>query len=289
MGSIQSHQPLVVRDDNVEITETPNVAHEALKAKRNRWNEAQQIALVNQMYMDECCPIGKGSHGAINAAWSNLLDGLRRHPDGLFDDFNLCQRTVQRQLAALMEKQDKRNAEAQAATGRGGCAVHTDLEQGVQRLLDLPDGLKQQRAIAKEQRNTKLARLDEDAKQALRKSMETHGKRARRASSDRQSHGSGGGRSSIAQLEASMRDTNNLLMLAMEEHVETQAEMAWMKTDKFYKLQPHVAPDPGPKEAWIAKAVAAHHAKLHCSSVEDNPTSEEDDLNNVDIANVCDV
>eukprot|EP00894_Picocystis_sp_ML_P004046 jgi/Pico_ML_1/54563/g4895.t1 len=77
-------------------------------------------------------------------------------------------------------------------------------------------------------------------------------------------------------------------MLAMEEHVETQAEMAWMKADKFYKLHPHVAPNPGPKELG-SKAVAAHRAKLHRSSVEDNPTSEEDDLNNVDIANVCDV
>eukprot|EP00894_Picocystis_sp_ML_P003146 jgi/Pico_ML_1/53663/g4172.t1 len=75
-----------------------------------------------------------------------------------------------------MEKQDKRNGEAQAATGRGGCVVHTDFEQGIKRVLDLRDGLKQQQAIAKEERNTKLARLDEDAKEALRKSMETHGK-----------------------------------------------------------------------------------------------------------------
>eukprot|EP00963_Diacronema_lutheri_P001277 scaffold82_cov366-Pavlova_lutheri.AAC.2 len=62
-----------------------------------------------------------------------------------------------------------------------------------------------------------------------------------------------------------------------------------MKADKFYKLHPHVAPDPRPKEAWTAKAVAARRAKLHRSSVEDNVTSEEDDLNNVDVANVCDV
>lgn len=68
-----------------------------------------------------------------------------------------------------MEKQDRRNARALAATRRGGCAVHTDLEQLAYRLLDLRDGVKQQRAIAKEERNTKLARLDEDAKEALRK------------------------------------------------------------------------------------------------------------------------
>eukprot|EP00963_Diacronema_lutheri_P002794 scaffold215_cov389-Pavlova_lutheri.AAC.11 len=152
-----------------------------------------------------------------------------------------------------MEKQAKRNAEAEVASGRGGCVVHTDLEEGVRRLVDFRDGLRQQRSIAKEQRNTKLARLDEDAKEALKKSMETHGKRARRASSDRQSHGSGGGRSSSTQLEAGMRDTNNLLMLAMEEHVETQVEMARMKVDKFYKMHSRVAPDPGPKEVWIAR------------------------------------
>lgn len=62
-----------------------------------------------------------------------------------------------------------------------------------------------------------------------------------------------------------------------------------MKADKVYKLHPHVKPDPGPKEVWIVRAVAAHRAKLHRTSVEDNPTSQEDDLNNVDKANVCDI
>lgn len=93
-GQHQVHQPLAVRDDNVEATKTPNVAHEGLKAKRSRWNEAHQIGLVNYMCMDECCTIGKGFHGAINGALLNLHDGLRRHLDGLFGEHNMCQRTV---------------------------------------------------------------------------------------------------------------------------------------------------------------------------------------------------
>lgn len=287
MGSAQAAQPLAAIDDNV--IERPDDAIEASKIKRNKWNEAQQIALVNQMYLDECCPIGKRSHQAINVAWSNLISGLRRHPDGLFDAFNLSQRTIQRQLATLMEKQVKRNAEALAATGRGGSAVHTDLELGVQRLLDLRDGLKQQRAVAKEERNTKLARLDEDAKEALRRSMDTHGKRARRASSDRQSHGSGGPRSNVARLQATVGGVKNLLMVAMEENVEAHAEIAWMKASKFYATHPHVAPDPGPKDAWIEKALAVHRAKVQRVSVVDNITSEEDDTNNNVVENECEM
>ena len=59
MGSIQAHQPLAVVDDNVE--NGPMAVLEPMKVKRNTWSEAQQIALVNQTYLDECCPIGKRS------------------------------------------------------------------------------------------------------------------------------------------------------------------------------------------------------------------------------------
>lgn len=50
-----------------------------------------------------------------------------------------------------------------------------------------------------------------------------------------------------------------------------------------------MAPNPGPNEGWIAKEAAVHRAKLQRSSVEDNPTLEEDDLNKVDVENACDV
>lgn len=103
---------------------------------------------------------------------------MRRHPNGLLDALNLSQRAVERQLAALIEMVEKRNVEALAATGCGGSTVHTNLELGVQRLLDLRDGWKQQRALAKEERSTKLACLDEDAKEALRRSMDAHERRA---------------------------------------------------------------------------------------------------------------
>lgn len=197
MGSNQAHQSLAVLDDNV--CDAAVAVNERTKVKRNTWNEAQQIALDNQTYMDECCPIDKRSHGESNTAWSKMLHALGEHPDGVFDDFNLLQRSIQRQLSALMEKQDKRNAQALASTSRGGSAVQTDLEQGSQRLLDLLEGLKRRRAMEKSERNTKLARLDEDAKKALKRSMDTYAKK-RRSSSEQQSRGSGGGPANVAAL-----------------------------------------------------------------------------------------
>eukprot|EP00963_Diacronema_lutheri_P002456 scaffold166_cov340-Pavlova_lutheri.AAC.5 len=278
MGSNQAHLPLVVRDDNVEATAV--VVYEPTKVKRNTWNEAQLIALVNQTYLDEFCPIGKRSHAEINATWSKLLAALSEHPDGIFHNFNLSQRSIQRQLTALMEKQDKRNAEALAATGRGGCAVHTDLEQGVQRLIDLRDGLKQKRAVEKEEKNTRSARLDEDAKRALKRSMETHAKKARRPSSERLSGASLRAGAVAATITAKIDTANQLINVAMEENVEATAVITWMKADKFYRLHPDVAEDPGPKEAWIASAVEAHRRKVREAAAGNTPSSEEDETGN---------
>ena len=281
MGSIQAHQPLVVVDDNVE--NGPMAVLEPMKVKRNTWSEAQQIALVNQTYLDERCPIGKQSHGEINTAWSKLLQALAEHPDGVFDDFNLSHRSIQRQLSALMEKQDKRNAQALAATGRGGSAVQTDLEQGLQRLLDLRDGLKQRRAVEKSERNTKLARLDEDAKKALKRSMDTYAKK-RRSSSDQRSRGSGGGPANVAALQSGLDAANGLLKVAMEQGVEAHAETMWMQARAFHTTHPDLEPHPGPKEAWIAKALAEHRKKVEKAAEGEQPCSRDDDVESVDMA-----
>lgn len=281
MGSVQTHQPLIVVGDNVD--DATVVVSVPTKVKRNAWTEAQQIALVNQTYLDECCPIGKRSHGELNAAWSKLLEALARHPDGVFDDFNLLQRAIQLQLSALMEKQDKRNAEALAATGRGGSAVQTDLEQGLQRLLDLRDRLKQQRAVEKSEQNTKLARLEEDAKKALKRSMDTCA-RKRRSSSEQRSRGSGGGQSNVMALQASIDEANGLLKVAMEEGVAAHAETMWMKAREFHAMHPHLEPHPGPKEAWIEKAIAVHRSKVEKAFAGEQSCSQDDDVESGDMA-----
>ena len=182
-----------------------------------------------------------------------------------------------------MEKQDKRNAQALAATGRGGSAVQTDLEQGLQRLLDLRDGLKQRRAVEKSERDTKFARLDEDAKKALKRSMDTHAKKRKRSSSERLSGGSLRAGSSVATLSTKVEAATQLVRIAMEENVEAHAEMAWMKARKFHATHPHVAIDPGPQDAWIAKAVEAHRQKVQIATTDDNPPSEEDEIANGEV------
>eukprot|EP00894_Picocystis_sp_ML_P004799 jgi/Pico_ML_1/55316/g1017.t1 len=77
------------------------------------------MALVNQIYLDECCPIGKRTH---------------------------------KEVKDLMRKQKELNREALAATGLGGARMHTDLEAGAQHLLDLQEHVDTERATEKEGR-----------------------------------------------------------------------------------------------------------------------------------------
>eukprot|EP00963_Diacronema_lutheri_P011013 scaffold1299_cov385-Pavlova_lutheri.AAC.24 len=95
------------------------------------------MALVNQIYLDECSPIGKRTHKEVNAAWTSLIRALSIRGDGLFDGLDLSIPVVRRQVKDLMRRQKELNREALAATGLGGARMHTDLEAGAQHLLDL--------------------------------------------------------------------------------------------------------------------------------------------------------
>eukprot|EP00894_Picocystis_sp_ML_P001034 jgi/Pico_ML_1/51551/g2557.t1 len=66
------------------------------KKNRNVWKDVHKMALVNHIYLDECCPIGKRSHKEVNAAWASLIRALGIRSDGLFDGFNLSIPAVRR-------------------------------------------------------------------------------------------------------------------------------------------------------------------------------------------------
>lgn len=84
-------------DDNIDNATV--MAGEPTKVKQNMWNEAQCTSLVSQTYLDKCCPIGKSSHQEIRVDKLRLLDVLAEYRDGVFDDFNLSWRLLQRQLS----------------------------------------------------------------------------------------------------------------------------------------------------------------------------------------------
>ena len=175
-------------DINAEATQELVLASQ--RKSRNVWKEAHKIALVNQIYLDECCPIGKRTHKEVNAAWTSLVRALSDRGDGLFDGFDLSIPAVRRQMKDIMRRQKELNREALAATGLGGARMHTDLEAGAQRLLDLQEHVDTERATEKEGKASKLARLDSYAKAALQWSMERHAKKPRGSGGS----GSSGGR-----------------------------------------------------------------------------------------------
>ena len=150
-------QPLVEIDINAEATHELVLASQ--KKARNVWKEAHKIALVNQIYLDECCPIGKRTHKEVNTAWTSLVRALSDHGDGLFDGFDLLIPAVRRQMKDIMRRQKELNREVLASTGLEGARMHTNLEAGAQHLLDLQEHVDSERAIEKEGKASELARL----------------------------------------------------------------------------------------------------------------------------------
>ena len=58
-------------DINAEANLEPVLASQ--KKTRNIWKEAHQFVLVNRIYLDECCPVGKRTHKEVDAAWTSLV------------------------------------------------------------------------------------------------------------------------------------------------------------------------------------------------------------------------
>ena len=136
--------PLEEKDMNVKVTKGLSLPHE--KKNRNVWTEKHRLALVNQTYLDDCCPTGKRNHKQVGATWKNLIATIKTHPHGLFESFDITIEAIRRQLGIMMKQQRKRNQEALLASGLGGARVHTDLEAGVQHLLDLQNRVIEERA-----------------------------------------------------------------------------------------------------------------------------------------------
>lgn len=144
-----------------------------------RLDGKHRLALVNQTYLDDCCPIGKRNLKQVGAAWKNLIAILQWHCNELFEGFDISLEAMRQQLQTLMNERRERNQDALQAIGLGRARIHTDLEAGVQHFLGLQDYVKEERTAEKGGKNTKLARLDKHTKDALRRSMETHTKRSR--------------------------------------------------------------------------------------------------------------
>ena len=247
--------PLEEKDMNVDVTKGLSLPYE--KKNRNVWTEKHRLALVNQTYLDDCCPIGKRNHKQVGATWKSLIAAIKTHPDGLFEGFDVSVEAIRRQLGTMMKQQRKRNQEALLATGLGGARVHTDLEAGVQHLLDLQDCVKEERAAEREGKSAKLARLDEQAKDALKRSMETHVKRSSGSGPKRKSSGASG-----IDFDARMAAAAEFACVAMEEFVERNARIEWVEQMKLHATHPALADHPGPKDAWIQSAIEKHRKKM---------------------------
>ena len=135
MDAMATSQPLAEMDINVGSTQELIVGSE--KKNRNIWKEQYKIALVNELYLDECCPIGKCTHKEVNEAWITLVRALRARGDGLFDEFHLSIPTLRRQMKELLRKQKELNREAITSTSLGRARMHTNLEASAQHLLEL--------------------------------------------------------------------------------------------------------------------------------------------------------
>ena len=165
MDVMATGRPLAEVDINAGSTQEPIVGLE--KKNRNIWKEQHKIALLNQLYLEECCPIGKRTHKEVNAAWRSLVRALRDRGDGQFDEFDLSIPALRRKMKELMRRQKELNREAITATGLGGACMHTDLEVGAQHLLELQDCVDAARASDKEGKASKLPRLDGYTQKAL--------------------------------------------------------------------------------------------------------------------------
>lgn len=57
-----------------------------------------------------------------------------------------------------------------------------------------------------------------------------------------------------------------------------------MQVRAFHTTHPDLQPHPGPKEAWIPKAIAKHHSKVEKASGGEQSCSHDDDVESVDMA-----
>lgn len=261
MDAMATSQPLAEVDINAGSTQELIVGSE--KKNRNIWKEQHKIALVNQLYLDECCPIGKRTHKEVNAAWTSLVRALRDRGDGLFDEFDLSIPTLRRQMKELMRRQKELNREAITATGLGGARMHTDLEAGAQHLLELQDCVDATRASEKEGKASKLARLDGYAQEALKRSMATHGKRPRRSGGSGSGSGRSGRRASGSDFAEKVEAAEEFAVAAMESFIERSARMEWLTKMQLHANHPDLAEHPGPENAFVDATLAAHRAKMN--------------------------
>lgn len=260
MDAMTTFEPLEEVDINANTAQELVLPIE--KKNRNVWTEKHRLALVNQTYLDDCCPIGKRTHKEVGAAWRNLVVALQSHRDGLFDGFDLSVEAIRRQLRTMMNLQRQRNEDARQATGLGGAILHSDLEAGIQNLIDLQHCMKEERAAEREGKTSKLARLDEHAKDALRRSMETHTKRSRVSRSERSSGGPKRRRSSGLDFDEKMALVTDFARVAMEEFVERNARLEWLREMKLHATHPMLADHPGPKDEWVELAIKTHQKKM---------------------------
>lgn len=190
------------------------------------------------------------------------MAALQLHRDGLFEGFDISVDPIGSQLGTMMEQQRKRNQGALRATGPRRERVHTNPEAGAQHLLDLQDCVKEDRATEKEGNITKPARLDDHAKDALRRSMETHTKRSRHSRSEQRSSGPNRRRSNGVDFDAKMAVVTDFARIAMEEFMERNARLERVKQMMHHATHPTLADHPGPKDAQVQVAVATDQRKM---------------------------
>ena len=251
---------LIELDLNVDNVQGVN--HSTVKRTRNTWKEEHKLALVNQVYLGDCCPIGKRTHKEVNDAWAKLMHALTTRSDGMFDGFNLSIPAVRRQMKELMERQKSMNRDALGATGLGGSRVHTDLEAGAQYLLDLQASVDAQRVAEKENKDSKLARLDGHAKDVIRRSMSTHAKRQTRSGGDGSGSGLTGRRGSAGDFALKLQSAEEFASAAMESFIERSARMEWMTKMQFHATHPDLGAHPGDEQVFVEAALAAHRSKM---------------------------
>ena len=93
MGDSRALVKLDLNLDNVQ-----EVNHSTVKRTRNTWKEEHKLAPLNQVYLVDCCHIGKRTHEEVQDAWEKLMHALTTRSDGVFDGFNLSILVLRRQI-----------------------------------------------------------------------------------------------------------------------------------------------------------------------------------------------
>lgn len=257
MGDSRALVQLDLNLDNVQ-----GVNHSTVKCTRNTWKEDHKLAPLNQVYLADCCPIGERTHKEVQDAWAKLMHALTTRSDGMFDGFNLFIPVIRRQIKELMERQKSMNRDALGDIGLGESRVHIGLEAGAQYLLDLQASVDAQRVAEKENKDSKLARLDGHAKEVIRRSMSTHAKRQKRSGGDGSGSGRIGRRGNAGDSASKLQSADELTSAAMESFIERSARMEWMTKMQFHVTHPDLGAHPGDEQAFVEAALAAHRSKM---------------------------